>query len=140
MGCDIHCHVEIKIKGKWHHYNAIHIDRSYALFTKMAGVRNCENVKPISKPRGAPTDMSEVTRLDYVLWDGDGHSHSFLSGQEAGEVQAWYEKLVSGPHHSPVFGYLFGNNIDSLSQCPEESKELRLEGVEDVRLVFWFDN
>jgi hypothetical protein len=31
MGCDIHAHVEIKIGGKWHHYNHPSTDRRYVL-------------------------------------------------------------------------------------------------------------
>ena len=45
MGCDIHLHVEVKIKGKWLHYNHPNIDRCYWLFTKMAGVREIEGVE-----------------------------------------------------------------------------------------------
>ncbi len=54
MGCDIHCHIEIKVEGTWHHYSAPNVDRSYRLFARMAGVRNTGGVKPIAPNRGLP--------------------------------------------------------------------------------------
>lgn len=140
MGCDIHVHVEVKIKDKWEHYSVLHIGRSYSLFAKMAGVRGGET--PISQPRGLPQDISVVTAFDNAEWGVDGHSHSWLSAVEAGEVQRWYEEQCGELDFSrpPLFGYLFGNYIDSYVKYPEDGKHLRELGYEDARVVFWFDN
>lgn len=141
MGCDIHLHVEVKIKGKWEHYSYPYINRDYDLFCVMAGVRSGPNSpEPISQPRGLPKDLSVVTKFDADIWNGDAHSASWLSAAEAGEVQVWFEKKHPGPHHPPLFGYLFGNYIDSYIRFPGDGKHLKKLGYEDARLVFWFDN
>lgn len=140
MGCDIHPHVEVKIKGKWEHYSTLCVSRNYLLFAKMAGVRNYD-IEAISPPRGLPEDVSVVTKFESDDYGVDGHTHSWLSATEAGEIQRWYEKHNPKPvHHPPLFGYLFGNHIDSYVRFPEDGKRIRELGYEDARVVFWFDN
>ena len=131
MACDIHCHVEVKIKGRWHHWNALSIGRNYILFGKMAGVRGAD-IEPVAEPRGIPDDATFLTKHDCLKWGEDGHSHSWLSAAEAKTVQEWLERGCPrwGP---PVFGYLFGHYI--YSHLDGENC-----GVKDSRLVFWFDN
>ena len=60
--------------------------RNYDMFAMLADVRNGrgfagtdtgDGFKPISKPRGFPTDASPEVRESYLEWDADGHSHSF---------------------------------------------------------------
>lgn len=56
--------------------------RNYTLFSILAGVRNYDELEPISPPRGIPEDASvdyleEVNRLE-----GDGHSHSWFTLKE----------------------------------------------------------
>lgn len=76
MGCDIHLHQEVKIGGEWHHYREQSVSRNYALFAKMAGVRNYGlTVTPIDEPRGIPddaTDGTELTDLRAVLAKVEG--------------------------------------------------------------------
>lgn len=132
MGCDIHLHVEVKIKGKWEHYNNPYISRNYRLFAKMAGVRAEKYDEPIAQPRGLPADLSLVTQFDATYWGEDGHSHSWLSDAEAGEAQKTEER-----EHPPIFGYLFGSYIDSYIKYPDE--QLNEMGYEAARVVFWFD-
>jgi hypothetical protein len=64
MGCDIHAHVELKLAdGRWHHWNAPHINRNYLLFTKLAGVRDYgEGIQPFAQPRGLPKDITLPTQ------------------------------------------------------------------------------
>lgn len=137
MGCDIHAHVEVKIRGKWEHYNHPQINRNYALFYRMAGVRG-GHLEPISEPRGLPEDVSVTTRFDSDHWGEDGHTHSWLSAQEAGMVQ--HEFANKQPGSPPTFGYLFGNYIESHLSSPNDAKRLIDAGFEDARVVFWFDN
>ena len=143
MGCDIHAHVELKLAdGQWHHWNAPSIARHYALFTKLAGVRNYGEETPFAEPRGLPVDVTLPTRnaRDY---DGpDGHSDSWISRDEIRQLEEWWNEKVrsqpSQPKYDPrsVFevgvmgGYLSGNGYGH--ELPE--------WVTDVRLVFWFDN
>lgn len=144
MGCDIHAHTEVKINGQWHHYAALYIDRNYDLFGRMADVRTREDIKPISKPRGVPDDISFLTRFDMERWGRDGHSHSWLSGEEIESLTEWHKNL---PYRDTStreddyfwvnrhFGFLFGNGWD-VKKYPGSQPI----GVEDSRVVFWFDN
>ncbi len=140
MGCDIHLHAEVKINGKWEHYNHPHISRNYGLFSKLAGVRGCGDADAIAEPRGLPGDISVSTRFDADQWGSDGHSHSWLSATEAGEVQQWHEEACLERHHPPLFGYLYGNSIDCYTVPDSDSARLRKLGFQDARIVFWFDN
>lgn len=103
MGCDIHAHVEVKLKGQWHHYHAPYINRDYSLFSKMANVRNgslssMRYVKPISKPRGMPEDISLITKVMREGWGGDGHSDSWLGSAEVCELIKWYDVRMAELH------------------------------------------
>src|SRR6266853_264838 len=95
MGCDIHPHIEVKIKGKWYHYSIPLLGRNYQLFTRICGVRGYEGVIPIDQPRGLPSDLSEITRIE-VDYDGpDGHSHTWLNRQELNDLIKWHEELYT---------------------------------------------
>ena len=139
MGTDIHIHVELRLEegGRWVHWNAPHIKRNYALFTKLANVRGCPGVTPISNPRGLPADISELTHLARAE-DDDCHSDSWISRDEIRQVAEWWERerILRDLHSEEWFepavmgGYLIGNGYTS--DLPD--------WVADVRLVFWFDN
>jgi hypothetical protein len=131
MGCDIHLHVEVKVMGKWEHWNAPRVIRCYPLFAKMAGVRSNGNERPIAEPRGLPADMHPLTEWD--LKNTADHSHSWLNKDEIEQLMKWWEsqyELRNMPFEPTVMGgYLVG---DSYSDLPE--------GIEDVRIVFGFDS
>lgn len=112
MGCDIHFYVERVEDGAWasadrwtpdgdseaneppvtlDYKDSFYHDRNYDLFAILAGVRNgrgfagCDTgdgFVPISEPRGLPEDLSPQVRAEAERWDGDGHSHSWLTVQE----------------------------------------------------------
>ncbi len=143
MGCDIHLHAEIKVNGKWEHYNHhTGIPRNYDMFAKMADVRNYDDIQPIAADRGLPDDVSVVTNLDAESWHGDMHSASWFTADEIDEfftraterfrntVERWRD------YEAENFGYFFGNSYGGFNRYPED----RPEGVEDIRFVFWFDN
>ncbi len=128
MGCDIHATIEKKENNLWWGAaNNIHIDRSYALFTVLADVRNyneerAEKNIPISQPRGIPEDVSyEFGKID-EYWDSDGHSHSWVTFKELKE------------HSNPDQWY---KEEDFYKFMEILAKRL---GEENVRLVFLFDN
>jgi len=135
MGCDIHFHSEVKVNGKWEHYSEVGIDREYDLFAKMAGVRNYRGITPISEPKGLPTDISVVTRLDAEKWRDDGHSWSYFNSKEICKLQSWIEDQMGSENSWELeriyWGYIFGSawNVEKLPP-----------GIEDIRFVFWFDN
>jgi hypothetical protein len=142
MGCDIHLHTEIKVNGKWLHYGAPSVPRCYALFALMADVRNSDgDIIPVSKPKGLPDDISEITRLSNQRWGCDGHSHSWLSAVELAKLEdAWQKHKPHGWDQSDLehhyFGYLESNSWAGFAKYPED----REPWIEDVRFVFWFDN
>lgn len=137
MGCDIHAHVEVQIDGRWEHYSILEIPRNYRLFTKLAGVRDCEGITPISEPRGIPADITKLTAFDLEGWSGDAHSRSWITGEEADAVEKWMDETQKPhPHPSQPWGYLFGNGFGH-STCRDTRLDSRLG---ECRIVFWFDN
>ena len=146
MGCDIHFHSEVKRHGVWHHHSEHNVERNYALFAKMAGVRNYGEIIPISAPKGLPADVTELTKLHSEKYGIDGHSHSWLSAKEISELH----KFIRDDTNSPdIFGtdswrfehknfpYFMGNHLNVFIDYPED---LAGYGIEDVRYVFFFDN
>jgi len=134
MGCDIHAYIEIKVDGTWHHYGPAEIKRDYDLFEYMAGVRGEVQDWP---PRGLPADISVVTQLLADHEGSDGHTHSWLGYDEMIKVAKYGEANQESSWRYQPFGiWFFGNGIDSWRD-PEYHFQTR---IEDVRLVFWFDN
>lgn len=150
MGCDIHLHSEVKRNGKWEHHSEVKIERNYALFAKMANVRNWAGAKPpivpISQPKGLPEDATELTKLHSEQYGVDGHSHSWLSAKEISELHKWLqdesipkEWFRKDPwrFEHENFPYFMGNHLNGFFDYPEDWDRY---GVEDVRHVFFFDN
>ena len=144
MGCDIHMHAEVKIRGEWHYYGEIELDRNYAMFTYLANVRpereREDDFEPISEPRGLPDDITFMTRF-YAeeVWGVDGHSHSWINSDEIAEYEAFLDRkgwLFPEDQFSPITGYLFGNYWGPFKEYPHDYPD----DLEDVRFVFWFDN
>jgi hypothetical protein len=140
MGCDISLHIEIKVAGKWEHWSAPYVGRDYALFERMAGVRG-DAEAAIVPPRGLPVDASDLTMRDYRDAEGDAHTASWLGPQEIATLEAWLQAPTT--HHKPlhlehdVLGcYVPGGIGREFLEYPDD----RRPWIEDVRLVFWFDN
>jgi len=136
MGCDIHGWVEIK-PYNWNkeYWNAVfdidHLERNYLMFARLFGVRLAE-IKAIAPNRGLPPNGThdDWRKIDTTYWEADGHSHSWISLEEI----ITNEKILLEPKlpqmSFPKWEMLF--NI---------MKELgKVYGVENVRLVAWFDN
>ncbi len=165
MGCDIHPHFEVKIKGRWHHHSEPDVGRNYELFAKMADVRNYgKEISPICQPKGIPKGISAVTALSLEQWNGDAHSRSWFNAKEIKEIIDYHVKICCGiPEFIPdkqhakylelktekdnktkqtslqirsAWGWLFGNFWDSFGENQEEFPDK----LQDIRLVFWFDN
>jgi len=136
MGCDIHIHSEVKINGQWHHYSVGNVARNYELFAKMAGVKNCFNITPVSPPKGLPENISLVTKTSRDNTGGDGHHDSWLNIREINEIEKWQDDNLFKHSLSEDLGDLFGNSFGSFLDYREDYPE----EIEDVRWVFWFDN
>lgn len=146
MGCDIHTHIEIRYKGKWEHYACPSIDRNYALFGAMAGVRG--GGPAIVEPKGVPKDMSIITRLSWERWGTDAHTASWFNEEEIDQLSAWLRKQAQKSDKLYLtcdleFGilkgtYMFGNSLTAFKHY--DGYEYLPEGCDAVRLIFWFDN
>ena len=111
MGCDIHLFCERRVDyDKWEcedHFRIktddapetiniqsindypkyldpvpLYSDRSYALFSLLAGVRGSGGIEQIDDRRGLPHDVSEIVKAYSDYWDVDGHSHSWYTAKE----------------------------------------------------------
>lgn len=139
MGCDIHLHIEVKLRDNWEHYGVPSIDRRYRMFEKMAGVRG-EIKNAIVPPKGLPGDMTALTKESAKRWESDGHSYSWLDVDEICQLEDWLHQQDGGPfendlEHSILNTYLFGNSFTGLKRYPGDTRT----DVTDVRFVFWFD-
>jgi hypothetical protein len=142
MGCDIHLHIEVKIKNKWEHYACPHVNRWYSLFEKMAGVRG-DIAKAISSPKGLPHDINRLTAIDRKRWGRDAHSCSWLDKEEIVKLEEWLRSVNDqldeyvDLEHTILKTYLFGSSFASFVTEPYHFEGM---GLQDVRFVFWFDN
>lgn len=142
MGCDIHLHIEVKVKDKWEHYACPSVDRWYRLFEKMAGVRGGV-ANAMSEPKGLPNDINKLTAIDRERWGRDAHSCSWLSKEEIVKLEEWVSSIGKQTdecidlEHTILKTYLFGSSFASFATRAEDFKDM---GLEDVRFVFWFDN
>lgn len=141
MGCDIHLHQEVKVNGKWLHFNEPRVPRNYLLFAIMAGVRHDTrdtDIKPLPQ-KGLPSDASEITKLRFQDEEADAHSMSWIGHSEIQHVYSEWDRLknekdkwAQSDLSYGFFGYFAGNSWLESVTFPE--------WVEDVRFVFWFDN
>lgn len=142
MGTDIRAFTEVKINGVWHNYTKLAVDRNYALFARLADVRNETEprIEPIDEPRGLPEDVSFIVRFIHQK-DNGRHSTSWLSILEIADLEKWgftqgWKKRYHESWLTIQIGYLFNNTYSSWIDYPEN----RPIGVLDVRIVFWFDS
>ena len=142
MGCDIHAHYEIKVKGRWVYYTQANITRNYIFFAKLANVRNYFEIYYIDEPRGLPEDITELVKIhsDYMV--ADAHSHSCISSKEYAQVMEFVDNFDYGNDTKrSVYNwdsepFLFGNGFESFHKYREDYPEF----LEDFRFIFWFDN
>jgi hypothetical protein len=138
MGCDIHIVLERKYGLRWiaadtfaghasNHRNGwaspIATDRNYERFAALAKVRGEVGLVP----RGLPPDISETTAMIFDEWEGDAHSMSWLTLDEAAPIFLATER---------------GEVNDYITKYPKS----HFFGVDEERhpqkhrIVFWFDN
>lgn len=139
MGCDIHAHIELKVNGVWQHYSCPPLQRWYAMFAKICGVRNWEDseIVPLVGLKGMPEDATEITKICEKF--KDGHSHTWLAKEEFHKLLHWIDEN-SQAYPSPHFnywhyhiGYLCGNSF-------LEYDDISPKEFTDVRFICWFDN
>jgi len=153
MGCDIHSYAERKTEAGYEHIEGLSpFDwRSYGMYAFLAGVRNYSAVTPISKPRGAPDDISAAVRDEMESWASDGHNHSWLSVQELAAfdygqmmedrrvtVQVATNSWNGGATCDPGKGVQMTVREFLGNAFFDDIEKLKAAGAD--RIVFWFDN
>lgn len=79
MGCDIHTFIERRTRGqeRWVSVTpSLNPGRNYEAFAFLAGVRNYNEIEPISEPRGFPEDAGWRAVESNTLWVTDNPSWS----------------------------------------------------------------
>jgi len=139
MGCDIHVFYEIKINDCWEYYSAASWVRNYDLFEIMAGVRGKEeNCKfPV---KGFPENAGTMTKLHYERWGVDAHTPSYIEAHDLIKLFNFMELTgidFKGYENTHRYGgYLFGNGFECFYKYRDDYPDF----VQDIRIVFWFDN
>lgn len=133
MGCDIHAGVEV-LTRPFERYQAIEwwqmageilIERDYAMFAALAGVRSevvadrGEIIVPIADPRGLPETVSAPMKGWWSSWGEDAHSASWVTPQELEEAAPYFD---------------FTGIIEAIWV------RAAVYNAIDARLVFFFDN
>ncbi len=187
MGCDIHIYTEVKKtinnQNKWvssdyfkmnnykyeDKFSVVEIFkyRNYSLFSVLANVRNYDNNKFISEPKGYPDDCCEFINGKFSYWGEDGHSHSYFTLKELLDFQKENEKIkhsgmMSLENAKLVDSGLMPNswckatNIESyvfrewsyknealdklINSLKQRKEDFYINNDEDIRIVFWFDS
>lgn len=148
MGTDIHLFVERRTPDGWESLdtwiegrrgyaypswdNRFYSDRNYDLFAVLADVRNSGGFKPISPSRGLPGDLSPNLRKYSQL--GDNHNHSWLMLRELVEYD-WDQRVFVVYSISGTLRDCCGDFIEKVIPRLQT-----LGGLDDIRIVFWFDS
>ena len=155
MGCDIHIVVERNWICKWvgmhtdrgiprGGYNGEGADwfspdigrRDYPFFARLAGVRGDG-----PEPLGLPHDPSDLTLVLAKEWEGSGHSFSYLPLKEfAGRWCAGDAEFLATMTAERLKGErrAYARLLDRASIGVFSAYDDM--DVDDVRIVFWFDN
>lgn len=149
-----------KLNGRYKYYDdgseerqfevvPIYDDRDYRLFTMLAGVRNYHDDPVISNPKGFPFDCSDFVNEEKENWEGDGHSHSYLTLKELKDFRSKAAKYVGFMMPEDVLRDLIYRLETGLIERLEKrtrdefwllENEDTTEYDDKVRIVFWFDN
>lgn len=174
MGCDIHIIAEVREDGTWkantrevfpldewerEYYKKSHAEvpfdwRSYSMFGLFANVRNYDHCTSIAAPRGIPEDASEAYKSHERDWEGDGHSHSYLTLRELIEFDYdkvfWNRRITRQEGPNTFNGAAIANEGEGRHLSQRENlgeqyfqhlEALKTLGApDDVRIVFFFDN
>lgn len=155
MGCDIQSFVEVRNNGEWKEVDTDWYKwRDYSVFAFLADVRNYSHIKPISDPRGLPEDVSNSVLREYEDARGWVHTPTYLTLSELlahDYDQVFWDRRVTkqigerawtgaglaeegeGSHLSvrEFLGEFFFKEVERLKEYGD---------LENVRVVFWFDN
>ena len=137
MGCNSHLTVEVRSEflkqSRWETY-ALDVpeSRNYWMYELMAGVRG-EEENALVAPRGVPADISREAKTWVDRWDGDGHSHSYLTAEEFRNVITAYRKKAGTDLYNKL-----DNDWEAVTAILNILENVY--GKDNARLVFFFDN
>jgi hypothetical protein len=160
MGCDIHGYIEVKSEW-WDGYQDfadLHLNRNYAIFALLAGVRDYEEWGAVIKPKGFPLDSDNY---DYWLWIAEDSESGCCTLENAEKWVAqkhsiWHpndeKKIrVSSPDWHTA-SWLSKEELQKVINRYEElvSEQYKLyqyyailavlQAIPDSRFLFWFDD
>lgn len=158
MGCDIHGYVEVnQYEGHMSWSDVIDIgsltSRNYYMFACLFGVRNYVEFEPVAADRGLPNKVGWGVREIDPKEHPDYHSLSYITAQEIRAID-WsamtkdeFECFDLDP--SSDTGGTFNMRCIAWKEAINKEWTVLFEmvdvlashyGIENVRLVVWFDN
>ena len=138
MGCDVHPYVEFFSNGEWKYYGQVASQRNYYFFGLLSNVRG-EGPQhfAVMANDAAESDLSETM------------SKEVREAWEQG-VGDWHTLSVGGvdERHDMMDTLAEETDTDSKAHTVPRVKEWlkvltslkRMRGVEDARIVLWYDN
>lgn len=105
--------------------------RDYKFFARLAGVRGDG-----PEPNGVPPDASVMTQRVVARWEGDGHSHGYMTLREFVKRKIISDDSLAEAAKSKLQG---GDPIaEYLGDCVDDDNDITLD--DNTRVIFWFDN
>lgn len=146
MGCDIHLHVEIRLKrnvkdgfGKWFNGDIFgeFSDQNYKMFAYLADVRADGDDKPIVPDRGLPDDVGESTKgyfMHPIIQEDKGFEYFFGSPirpvtEETANI--WVEKYKCKIEDCKFYKVINDPDYHSFNWCKTNELEKCIEKAEN---------
>lgn len=159
MGCDIHMVIEYRDEHRreWCAFTGpLNPGRNYALFSRLAGVRNYEGVDPAIPPRGRPSNLSwtaaRALTMTVVPDERGGGDHVVIRSKAEYWVASKSSEWVDENHIShPDLHSISWMSADEFEAAIHGARELEYGAVLaalryfesrgcEARVIFWFDN
>ena len=133
IGCDIHCYMEIKLKGEWVFIGYMPSQRSYDEFSKMSGVRGGD-IPFFPMADVLPNDCTLEMRN--VLGNPEEpESFELEDGLHSLTIASYFNvKTFNKKFHQGTFGFV------PMAVAWEKIMTKSLEVAEDARIIFAYDN
>lgn len=159
MGCDIHLYRERKVHGEWEsdtieeqesgeeymNYQGFRLKggRSYVLFAALSAVRSYDKfvIQPPAEDRGWPDDVCGVNQRCSDQWDGDGHSHGWLSIAEVHSLkEQWEQAIVLHEGTNRIDPAYTVAEIENLIESMHTGDYFQDVHPDEGRILFFYDN
>ena len=140
MGCDMHCAVEAlnKKTENWECFGVSTADRNYALFSRIADVRNSEEedtyIEPIDDPRGWPRDVTGPAEA-WQYTASFCHSRTWLGRTELESLNKWAQEKTG----ESLWDLLGFSHLSYFFSLEGSWKKAAFTRYNDLRVLFFFD-